>query len=155
MTASKKSTGAKKTVRQKKNAPTVPAPIAAMPTPDHPAYNTAARFWLWLAVGSIASMIAVLWGLAFELRLSAFHWSDTPEGKLVENTQTGWQAAMADTNGQQSSLQAVQKQLGNLAAQLKVAAASSTVTASSSAAAGSTGPRPHLYRPAAVTSSHF
>lgn len=54
--------------------------------------NPTAKIWLWVGVGIFTAIILALWGWAASVRISSFSWGKTPEGKLIKQSQSDWDA---------------------------------------------------------------
>jgi len=52
--------------------------------------NRSAQRAMWLSVIVFATAIAILWGWSAKIKLSNVNFSDSPENKLIKNTQTEW-----------------------------------------------------------------
>ena len=92
--------------------------------------NRAAKMWLWIGVSSITAIILVLWGWATSISLSSFTWEKTPEKKLVEKSQSDWDALFNNEKerikNEQMKLQ-IKNILNTIATEINSSSATSTI----------------------------
>ncbi len=86
--------------------------------------------WLWIGVSSITAIILVLWGWATSISLSSFTWEKTPEKKLVEKSQSDWDALFNNEKerikNEQMKLQ-IKNILNTIATEINSSSATSTI----------------------------
>ncbi|OGH69588.1 MAG: hypothetical protein A2754_00320 [Candidatus Magasanikbacteria bacterium RIFCSPHIGHO2_01_FULL_47_8] len=129
----------------KKGVPKKTTEAAGTPEPTAPpipqaGYDQTAKRWMWVGVGTLATIILVLWGWSMRLQFAFFSSARSPEGVLVDKTKANWNKIFSENKQKQIEGDTVREQLKNIITQIVTSSTQPTATTTTvSTTASSTG----------------